>query len=198
MSKGQHYWQYYCITRAWLQSHATEENWRLHVYTAASDSVWQRSVPFHDWLGSGDQECTCNSMTENIWKIYFLPFLYSFVQKCMTQGVAGWSNRSTSKLLLSCAFIIKTDSWKSSHQPLYPIKKGNLTGQSDETLRQHKKNVNKLNKLESFVDLQLHSMWFLINQGWPWITGCLIKRWGKSIAETENGQEQWATQRKQR
>jgi len=58
--------------------------------------------------------------------------------------------------------------------------------------------VNKLNKVESFIDLQLHSMWFLINQSWPWISGCLIKLCGKSIAETENGQEQRATPRKQR
>lgn len=46
-----------------------------------------------------------------------------------------------------------------------------------------KKNVNKLNKVESFIDFQQHSMWFLINHGWPWITGCLIKRCAKSIVE---------------
>lgn len=61
-----------------------------------------------------------------------------------------------------------------------------------------KKECEWLNKVESFIDLQQHSMWFLINQSWPWISGCLIKRCGKSIAETENGQEQRATQRKQR
>lgn len=74
---------------------------------------------------------------------------------------------------------------------MHPFKKSRLTGQRDETLSY----VNKLSKVESFIDFQLHSMWFLINHGWPWITGCLIKQWGKSIAENK---EQWSTQCKEK
>lgn len=53
--------------KGWLQSHSAEENWRLHVYTAASLSVWQQSAlcSMTDWA----QEIK-SALASLPWKIF--------------------------------------------------------------------------------------------------------------------------------